>query len=114
MSDDEECEINEKEFDKYHIKLGSVRDYIKIEIQNKETLTQYDSNFNLDNLHNHKLLVPNFTLKEMIDFFCQMIDKNNIKILENENSLQFILISQIYSNVELTLNKKMNINSIMK
>ena len=113
MSDDEESDVSEKEFDKYKIKIESIRDYIKIEIKNKENSNQYTSNFNLENLQKNKLLVPNFTLKEMIDFFSEMIDKNNIQIIEEENSLNFILVSQNYPNVELTLNKNMNITTLM-
>ena len=114
MSKEEENEKIEKEFNSYHIRIISKRDYIKIEIKNKKTLSQYESSFNLENLRKYKLLVHNFSINEMIEFFIQMIDKKNILINENENTLKFILISQIYSNVKLILNKKINIGSLIK
>ena len=112
MSDDEESEKIEKDFENYHLRIISIRDYIKIEIKNTKTFNQYESNFNLEYLHKFKLLVPNFTTNEMIDFFNQMIDKKNIQINEKENNLEFILLSQIYSNVDLILKKKITIDSL--
>ena len=55
-----------------------------------------------------KLLMPNLTLKEMIEFINDLIDLKNIKIEENNINMKLILISTLpnYPNVELILNKK--------
>ena len=108
MSDDESNQSIKKIFNQYQIKLTSNMDYINIIIQNNNTSNIYESKFNLEYLHQFKLLIPNFTINEMIDFINGLIDGNDIKIEENENNLKFILISKItaYPNVKLNLNKK--------
>ena len=116
MSDDESNQTNPKIFNQYQIKLTSNMDYINISIKNTNTFNIYESKFNLEYLHQFKLLMPNLTINEMIDFINILIDGNDIKIEENENNLKLILISKIvaYPNVELNLNKKNIIEKIIK
>ena len=92
MCDDESNQSIQKIFNQYQIKLTSNMDYINIIIQNNNTSNIYESKFNLEYLHQFKLLIPNFTINEMIDFINGLIDGNDIKIEENENNLKFILI----------------------
>ena len=98
----------QKKFNQYQIQLTTDMDYINILIQNTNNSIIYESKFNLEYLHKFKLLIPNFTINEMIEFINNSIDEKNIKIEENEFNLKFILKSSIksYSNVELILNTK--------
>ena len=68
MSDDESNQQIQKIFNQYQIKLTSNMDYINILIQNSNTSNIYESKFNLEYLHQFKLLMPNLTLNEMIEF----------------------------------------------
>ena len=106
----------EKIFNNYQIKLLSNKDYIIIQIQNNNTFQIFKSKFNLDYLHQFRLLVPNFTIKQMIEFINILIDEKDIKIEENENELTFILISKItaYPNVELMLKKENMIEKLIQ
>ena len=106
----------EKIFNNYQIKLLSNKDYIIIQIQNNNTSQIFKSKFNLDYLHQFRLLVPNFTIKQMIEFINILIDEKDIKIEENENELTFILISKItaYPNVELMLKKENMIEKLIQ
>ena len=81
-------------------------DTITIQIQNDYLF--YESNFKLENIQNHKLLVSSLKNNEIIEFINELINQKNIKIEENENDLKFILISTLpnYINAELILNKK--------
>ena len=110
MSDDESNQPIQKIFNQYQIKLISNMGYINILIQNRNTSNIYESKFNLEYLLQFKLLIPNCTINEMIDFINVLIEKKEIKIEENENNLKFILISKIlaFPNVELILNKNFN------
>ena len=116
MSDDESNQPNQKIFNQYQIKLTSNMDYINILIQNNNTSNIYESKFNLEYLHQFKLLMANLTIDEMIEFINNSIDEKEIKIEENENNLKLILIStiKIYPNVELILNKKNIIEKLIK
>ena len=108
MSDDESNQTPPKIFNQYEIKLTSNMDYINISIKNTNTYNIYESKFNLEYLHQYKLLIPNFTINEMIEFINGLIDESNIEIEENKDNLKLILISIIkkFPNVELNLNKK--------
>ncbi len=81
----------EKIFNEYQIKLTSNKDFINISINNNNSY--YESKFNLEYLHQFKLLIPNFTINEMIDFIIILIDRKEIIIEENNNILKLILIS---------------------
>ena len=107
MSDNESNnKIIENTFNQYKIKLSYHLDIVKIQI--KDNYSLYESNFNLKNLHQYRLLVPNFTIDEMIEFINGLINQKNIKIEKNENNLKLILISTLlnHPNVELIINNK--------
>ena len=117
MSDDESNDNQsiEKIFNEYEIKLSSNMDYINIQIQNKNNYNIYESKFNLEYLHQYKLLIANFTINEMIKFIIELIEEKDIKIEENKKDLKLILISKIksYSNVKLILKKENIFEKIM-
>ena len=93
MSDDESNQPNQKIFNQYQIKITSNMDYINIFIQNNNTSNIYESKFNLEKLHQYRLLMGNLTINEIIE--------------ENENNLKLILISHYnYPNVDLILQKE--------
>ena len=50
----------EKNYKEYKIKLSSKNDIINIQIKNNYSI--YESNFNLEYLHNYRLLVSNYTI----------------------------------------------------
>ena len=98
----------EKIFNQYKIQLSIILDSIKIQIQKEDSFYIYEYNFNIEYLHQYKLLMANLTLEEMIDFIGSLIDLKSIKIEENNINMKLILISTLpkYENVELILNKK--------
>ena len=107
MSDNElSSKFIENNFNQYHIKLSYHLDIVNIQI--KDNYNIYESNFNLEILHQYKLLVSSFTINEMIEFINGLINQKNIKIEKNENNLKLILISLLpnHPNVELIINKK--------
>ena len=103
----------QKQYQQYLIKLSSDLDIIKILIEKDNTI--YESNFNLEYLHQHKLLISSFTIKEIIEFIIGLIDMNKIEIKEENTNLKLILISTLpnHSNVELNLLKKNIISNEM-
>jgi len=92
-------------FNQYEIKLNYHLNIINIQIQNNYKF--YESNFTLEHLHLHKLLISYITIDEIVEFINCLIVQKNIKIVENKNHLKLILISTLsnHSNVELILNK---------
>ena len=98
MSDDNSYQSIQKIFNQYQIKLTSDMDYINILIQKNNTFNIYESKFNLEYLHQFKLLMGNLTIDEMIDFIKDLIDEKGIKIEENENNLKLTLFSTIKKN----------------
>ena len=116
MSDNESNQTTPKIFEQYEIKLISNMDYINISIKNINTFNTYESKFNLEYLHQFKLLLANFTIDDMIEFINDLIDEKEIQIEENQDNLKLILISTIkkYPNVELNLNKKNIIETLIK
>ena len=79
MSDNESNnKYIENTFNQYKIKLSYHLDIVKIQI--KDNYSLYESNFNLENLHQYKLLVGNFTIDEMIEFINGLINQKNIII----------------------------------
>ena len=100
--------IIQKQFEKYIITIIHNMDVINISIEQNNSYKIYESNYTLNYLHTFESLSSKFTINEIIKFICLLIDQNNIKIKENKNNLQFILISN--NLVELTLKKK-NITS---
>ncbi len=107
MSDNESNnKYIENTFNQYKIKLSYHLDIINIQIKDNDSL--YESNFNLENLRQYRLLIGNFTINEMIEFINGLINQKNIKIEKNENNLKLILISTLpnYPNVELIIKNK--------
>ena len=95
----------QKKYQQYLIKLSSDSGSINIIIEKDNKI--YESNFNLEYLHQHKLLTS-FTTQEIIEFIIGLIDKNKIEIKEENMNLKLILISPLpnHPNVVLNLQKK--------
>ena len=68
----------EKQYQQYLIKLSSDLDLINIIIEKDNTI--YESNFNLEYLHNYKLLISSFSTQEIIEFIIGFIDMNKKEI----------------------------------
>ena len=103
----------QKQYQKYFIKLSSDFDLVNIIIEKDNTI--YESNFNLEYLHQHKLLMSSLTTQEIIEFIIGLIDINKIEIKEENMNLKVILNSTLpnHSNVELNLQKKNIISNEM-
>ncbi len=103
----------QKQYQNYLIKLSSDLDLINIIIEKDNTI--YESNFNLEYLHQLQLLISSFTTQEIIEFIIGLIDMNKIKIKEENMNLKLILISNLpnHSNVILNLQKKIIISNEM-
>jgi WD40 repeat protein len=95
----------QKQYQQYLIKLSSDLDLINILIEKDNRI--YESNFNLEYLHQHQLLTS-LTTQEIIEFIVGLIDMNKIEIKEENINLKLILISTSsnHSNVELNLQNK--------
>ena len=102
----------QKQYQQYLIKLSSDLDIINILIENDNRI--YESNFNLEYLHQHPLLISSLSTQEIIKFIIELIDMNKIEIKEENKNLKLILISILpyHSNVELNLQNK-NINEMI-
>ena len=85
----------EKIFNQYKIQLSIILDSIKIQIQKEDSFYIFEYNFNIEYLHQYKLLMANLTLEEMIDFIGSLIDLKSIKIEENIINMKLILISTL-------------------
>ena len=83
----------QKQYQNYLIKLSSDLDIINILIEKDYTI--YESNFNLEELRQHRLLISSFTTQENIEFIIGLIDMNKIEIKEENMNLKFILISTL-------------------
>ena len=90
----------QKQYQSYLIKLSSDLDIINISIEKDNTI--YESNFNLEELRQHRLLISSFTTQEIIEFIIGLIDMNKIEIKEENTNLKLIFISTL-PNVELNL-----------
>ena len=75
----------EKQYQQYLIKLSSDLDLINIIIEKDNTI--YESNFNLEYLHQYKLLTR-LTRQEIIEFIIGLIDMNKIEIKEENMNLK--------------------------
>ena len=93
----------QKQYQQYLIKLSSDSDLINIIIEKDNTI--YESNFNLQSLHQHQLLISSLSTQEIIKFIIGLIDMNKIEIKEENKNLKLILISTL-TNCELNLLKK--------
>ncbi len=99
----------QKQYQQYLIKLSSDSDLVNIIIEKENTI--YESNFNLQSLHQHQLFISSLTIQKIIE----LIDMNKIEIKEENTNLKLILISTLpnHSNVELNLLKKNRISNEM-
>ena len=66
----------QKQYQQYLIKLSSDSDLIYIIIEKENII--YESNFNLQILHKHQLLMKRLTTQEIIKFIIGFIDMNKI------------------------------------
>ena len=80
----------QKQYQKYLIKLSSDSDLINILIEKDNRI--YESNFNLQSLHQHQLM-KSLTTQKIIKFIIELIDMNKIEIKEENINLKLILIS---------------------
>ena len=85
----------QKQYKQYLIKLSSDLDIINILIEKDNTI--YESNFNLEELRQHRLLISSLTTQEIIEFIIGLIDMNKIEIKEENMNLKLILISNLPS-----------------
>ena len=96
MSDNElNSKFIENTFNQYHIKLSYHLDIVNIQI--KDNYNIYESNFNLEILHQYKLLISSLTIDEMIEFINELINKKNIKIKKKKKKI-IIYIPKISTN----------------
>ena len=102
----------QKQYQQYLIKLSYDSDLVNIIIEKDNTI--YESNFNLQSLHQYQLLMSSLTTQKIIEFIIELIDINKIEIKEENTNLKLILISTLtnHSNVELNFQKK-NINEMI-
>ena len=75
----------QKKDQQYSIKLSSNPDLINILIEKDNTI--YESNFILEYLHQHQLLISSLTTQEIIKFIIELIDMNKIEIKEENMNL---------------------------
>ena len=101
-------QIIEKIFNQYQIKFIPKNNIINITIYKINSDKIFGSDFTLSYLHSFKFLISCNTIENIIQFICGLIEKNNIKIEENNSILSLILISSLtnHPNVELILNEK--------
>ena len=69
-----------KIFNKYQIQLSIILDSINIQIQKQNLFNIYESKFNIEYLQQQKLLMPNLTIEEMINFIGSLIDLKILKL----------------------------------
>lgn len=99
--------VFEKKFEEYKIILIPKNNLITITIENIKLNKYFQSQFSLDNLQKHKLLVSSFSIKEIIELISELMNKDLIKIEENQEYLKLILISPLplHPNVDLILQR---------
>ena len=95
-----------KKKNKYSIELNTKYDSLFISIQ-KDSLNIYESNFKFEDIKNYKLLNEYNSIREIYKLFKTLFVQDNLKIEENKDSLQLILILN-FDNIELNINKKSN------
>jgi cell division protein FtsB len=99
--------VFEKKFEEYKIILIPKNNLITMTIENIKLNKYFQSQFSLDNLQKHKLLVSSFSIKEIIELISELMNKDLIKIEENQEYLKLILISPLplHLNVDLILKR---------
>ena len=101
-------DTNKKLFFAYHYKIKSELDSIIITINEKNSFNIFESIFNLDFFHQHKLFDSLNTTEDIINFIYSLIQQKNIQIEENNINIKLNLISPDSNkpNVELVLELK--------
>ena len=99
-------ETHEKKFNNWILNFSIIEiDSLKINIHQNNSYNIYESIFKLNELQIFKSFTSKNSIKEIIDYISDSIEKNNIKIEETEKNSKLIIISDNISN-ELILNKK--------
>ncbi len=99
-------ETLEKKFNNWILNFSIIEiDSLKINIHQNNSYNIYESIFKLNELQIFKSFTSKNSIKEIIDYISDSIEKNNIKIEETEKNSKLIIISDNISN-ELILNKK--------
>ena len=98
-----------KNYENYQIELFQNLDSITIFIFDSNK--KYESNFTYETLHKNKLLKGCDTIDEIIEFISALIEEKHVKIENNNENLNFILISTLtkHPNVELIINLKQSL-----
>ena len=96
----------EKQFNEWKINLFKDFDLLIIHIENDFTI--YESSFKLKQFKNFQLLSESNSIEQVIEILFDYIDNDEIKIIENENRVNLIILSNKLniSNVELIIKKK--------
>jgi hypothetical protein len=96
----------EKQFNEWKINLIKDFDLLIIHIENDFTI--YESSFKLKQFKNFQLLSESNSIEQVIEILFDYIDNDEIKIIENENRVNLIILSNKLniSNVELIIKKK--------
>ena len=83
----------QKQYQQYLIKLSSGLDLIHIIIEKDNKI--YESNFNLEYLHQHQILTS-LTTQKIKEFIIELIDMNKIEIKEENMNLKFKINFNFY------------------
>ena len=96
----------EKQFNEWKINLFKDFDLLIIHIENDFKI--YESSFKLKQFKNFQLLSESNSIEQVIEILFDYIDNDEIKIIENENRVNLIILSNKLniSNVELIIKKK--------
>ena len=103
FKDSENQLIIEKKYLEWYIILVNNLDLINIIIKNKKGNLIYQNNFKLNYLKTFKLISTINSIKEIIDFFSIMINKQNINIIKKKYSLKLIVKSHSNENKKIEL-----------
>ena len=103
FKDSENQLIIEKKYLEWIIILVNNLDLINIIIKNKKGNLIYQNNFKLNYLKTFKLISTINSIKEIIDFFSIMINKQNINIIKKKYSLKLIVKSHSNENKKIEL-----------
>ncbi len=101
-----QIETQEKKFNNWTLNFAILeKDSLRINMHQNNLYNIYQAFFTLSELQIFKSFTSKNSIKEIIDFISDSIEKDNIKIEEKEKKSKLIIISDNISN-ELVLNKK--------
>ena len=101
-----QIETQEKKFNNWTLNFAILeKDSLRINMHQNNSYNIYHAFFTLSELQMFKSFTSKNSIKEIIDFISDSIEKDNIKIEEKEKKSKLIIISDNISN-ELVLNKK--------